>query len=540
MSKNKSLSMKMLLTNKKNPTSSNINNTKSQKFIKLRYLGKIVPVPYDEFLSLKKKNREKMKALKDTLIQIIKTKKEIYIKQNSYDKESLKKISIEREDEYRKIIVNLQNEIRKEKKYYIEDIYKSYEYIMLVVKNIYESSNKEIERRINAINNQININLMNCEYKQNKMLEKKIKENEDYFRCMHSSTFQMLKIMSDFDAINQKINEYQEINYNYKKKLLKEQIRNDYLEHLIKQTKINIINTDNLLSEYNNKINAKTISNEYDLSKYNTIFTLKEKRNNPPNLKSFSTQKNIEINNSVNKKDDLLLTIDVPNPHYRKRPFSSGQRLKTGEINNNSTKRTNYSNSNTFQSIFRLNSSKGRPIDFKTNSHKNIFNVKNKIFKNNVSSKILKTNQNSYYITSETEEYKENKEYSNSERNLISIIKQKITNLNIKKKEIIKKINENLPNNELYISVVNIIEKLRKDKNNTIVDGINNKYIKDYMKAIPIQDKIFRQNFLEILFNDKNIYESIKNKTKEKSNNLFNKNIFNAEKKNKKYQKFYI
>ena len=112
--------------------------------------------------------------------------------------------------------------------------------------------------------------------------------------------------------------------------------------------------------------------------------------------------------------------------------------------------------------------------------------------------------------------------------------------MNIKKKEIIKKINENLPNNELYISVVNIIEKLRKDKNNTIVDGINNKYIKDYMKAIPIQDKIFRQNFLEILFNDKNIYESIKNKTKEKSNNLFNKNIFNAEKKNKKYQKFYI
>ena len=539
MSKNKSLSMKMLLTNNKNATSSNI-NTKSQKLIKLRYHGKKVSVPYDEFLTLKKKNREKMKALKDSLIQIIKTKKEIYIKQNSYDKESLKKISIEREEEYRKIVVNLQNEIRKEKKYYIEDIYKSYEYMMSVVKNIYENSNKEIEKRINAINNQININLMNCEYKQNKMLEKKIKENEDYFRCMHNSTFQMLKIMSDFDAINKKITELQEINYNYKKKLLKEQIRNEYLEYLIKKIKIDINNTNNLLSEYNNKINIKNISNDYNLSKYNTIFAFEQKRNNPPNLKSFSTQKNLKINNSVQKKNDLLLTIDIPNPHTRKRPFSSGQRLKTGEIYNNSTKRTNYSNSNTFQSIFRINSSKGGTIDFKTNSHKNIFNVKNKIFMNNVSSKILKTNQNSYYITSETEEYKENKQYDISEWNFITKIQQNIKNLNIKKKEIIRKINENLPNNEIYMSVVNIVEQLRKDKNNKIVDGINNQYMKGYMKAIPIHDKIFRQNFLEILFNDKNIYESIKNKTKEKSNSIFNKNIFNAEKKNKSYKKLNI
>jgi len=108
--------------------------------------------------------------------------------------------------------------------------------------------------------------------------------------------------------------------------------------------------------------------------------------------------------------------------------------------------------------------------------------------------------------------------------------------LNNKTKEIIKRINENLPNNEIYMSIINIVEQLRKVKSHSIIDGINNKYMKGYMKAIPIQDKQFRKLFMEILFNDKKIYESIKNKTKQNKNDLFNKNIFYAEKINKNYK----
>ena len=536
MSQNKSLSMKLLTNRTQKKINSVLPNSNNKKLIKLRFHGKIFPVPYDEFLSLRKMNREKMKALKDSLIQIIKTKKEIIKQQNSYDKESLKKISIEREDEFRKIIANLQNEIRKDKTIYKKDIYDSYEYIMSVVKNIYENANKEIEKRINNINNQVKINLLNCDYKHEKLLEKKIKENEEYFRYMNSSTFQMKKIMSNYEAINKKINEFQEKNFNYKKKLLKEEIKNEYLEYLLKKTKTKIYNTNKLLSEFNNNMNIKTISNEYNKSKYNSIFATKQKKNNPHSLKSFSTQKYLKTNNSTNKKNDLLLTIDEPNSHFRKRPFSSGQRLKTKEVYTNSTKRTNYSNSNTFQSNFRVNSSKGRPINSKANSYKNIFNVKNRIFKSNLSSNILKTNQNSYFMTSDIEENKENKKYTKSEWNSIILIKKEIKNLNNKKKEIIKRINENLPNNEIYMSIINIVEQLRKVKSHSIIDGINNKYMKGYMKAIPIQDKQFRKLFMEILFNDKKIYESIKNKTKENKNDLFNKNIFYAEKINKNYK----
>ena len=65
--------------------------------------------------------------------------------------------------------------------------------------------------------------------------------------------------------------------------------------------------------------------------------------------------------------------------------------------------------------------------------------------------------------------------------------------MNNKKKEIIKRINENLPNNEIYMSIINIVEQLRKVKSHSIIDGINNKYMKGYMKAIPIQNKTFRK-----------------------------------------------
>ena len=525
MSKNKSLSMKNLSSNK----NMNISRIKKERLIRLRYHGKIIPVPYEEYLSLKTMNREKMKTLKDSLIQIIKTKKEIYIQQNSYDIESLKKISIERENEFRNIIFDLQKQIRREKNIYSQDIYNFYKYLISAIKNIFESANKEIEDRVKNINKHIDINLENCDYKQNKMLEKKIKENEEYFSYMRSVTYQMKKIMDNFDATNKKILEFQEINYNYNKKLLKEEIKNEYIIHLMKKFKIKINKTQKLLSEFKTNLNANTLPNQTNIPKFKTNFLSKyNNKNSPTNLKSISTQKQLKINNSSNKSNDLLLTIEAPSAKTRKRPFSSGQRLKTYDNKyNDSTKNTNYSNSKTLQSNFRVNSSKGRTNNSKANSHKNLLDIKNKNFKSNLSSKFFKTNQNSYFFSSETEE---NKKYTKSEFNSINLIKKEIKNLNNKKNEFMNKINENIPDNELYQSVVNIIEALRRDKSNLIVDGINNKYMKNYMKAIPIQDLEFRKKFLNILFNDKKVYESIRKVTKENYNQLFNKNLFGVNK----------
>ena len=540
MSKNKSLSMKTLSPNeqsKKLISDLSNSNIKQEKLLKLRFHGKKILVPYEEYLSLKKLNREKMKAFRDALIQIIKTKKEIYIQQNTYDFDSLKKISVERENEFRNIIFNLQNDIRKERNIYSKDIYNFYNYVIKLVKNIYESSNNEIIERIKAINKLININITNCEFKQNKLLDKQIKKNEEYFDYMNSSTYQMKNVIDNYYIINNKIFEFQEMNYNYKKNILKEEIKNEYIKQLMKNIKIKINKTQKLIFEFNNNnINSKTILNESYNKKKNKNFISRQNRDKYLTenkiKKYFSSQKIIKQNNSLNKKDSLLLTIDITNSNskIRRRPFSSGQRLKTFDKNSNSTKRTNYSNSNTLQSNFRVNSSKGRPINFKANSYKNLFDIKNKIFKSNISSKYIKTNQNSYFFSSETEE---NKNYTKSEWNTILFIKKEIKNLKNKQNEILNKLNDNIPDNDIYNSLANIIQKLRKDKDNIIVDGINNKYMKGYMKAIPIQNKTFRKKFLEILFNDNKIYESIKKATKENNNKLFNINIFGAVKINK-------
>ena len=159
MNSNNSSSMKVLSSNQKTTPNLSREEIKRKKLFKLRYHGKIILVPYKEFLSLRKMNREKMKALKDSLVQIIKNKKEIYSQHNTYDIESLKKISVERESEYRNIIFHLQEEIRKDKNSYSKDMLDIYQNIISIIRNIYETTNKEIEERVNTITNKININI---------------------------------------------------------------------------------------------------------------------------------------------------------------------------------------------------------------------------------------------------------------------------------------------------------------------------------------------------------------------------------------------
>ena len=107
--------------------------------------------------------------------------------------------------------------IRKEKNIYSKEIDNFYNYVIKLTKNIYESSNNEIDERVNAINKLININISNCEFKQNKLLEKKIEKNEEYFDYMNSSIYQKRNVIDNYYTISNKILEFQEINYNYKK-----------------------------------------------------------------------------------------------------------------------------------------------------------------------------------------------------------------------------------------------------------------------------------------------------------------------------------
>ena len=506
-------------------SSNNLSSTNPNqgKLIKLHRDGGIVRVPYDEYLALKKKNLENMKTLKESLVHKIKTKREKYIKEYTYDIDLLKKICLERENEFRESIAFLQKDMRRNRNILIEDLTKFYNGVLTMVKNIDNDANEQLNAKTSAIDRLIEINLDNCNYRHKKKLDKVINEQEDLINYFHIAIYQMKNIIYNFNIAHRQILEYSENIYINKKKLLQEKIRHEYLKSLMKEYKIKVNNIQNSKKRIDKIItsrNAKTLQNDSNRFMSSSIITSKQ------NKRGLITQKN----KSTNKNNDLLLTIDDPGSLPRQRPFSSGHRLTSTNIHNNSTKRTNYSNSNTIQSMFRVNSSRLMTTGPDINSNNNLFNRRFNTIRNNVNSKILKKNKFSYFNS--TQEIKENKSYTKSEMNSIYHIKNELKILQKRKKDILKKFEVNIPENGLYISIKNIIEKLRGNKNNLIVDGINNEYIKDnYMKILPIQNKSFRAKFLEILFNDKSLYEEIKNVTKTGNNTLFDIKIFGAKKK---------
>ena len=507
-------------------SSNNLSNTNPNqgKLIKLHRDGGIVRVPYDEYLALKKKNLENMETLKERLIHRIKTKREKYIRQNAFDIDLLKKICLERENEFRESVAFLQKDMRRNRNILIEDLTKFYKGVLTMVKNIDNDVKEQVNARLNAIDRLIERNLDNCAYRHKKKLDKVINEQEDLINYFHMAIHQMKTIIDNFNIANRQIFEYSENIFMNKEKLLKEKIRHEYLKSLMKEYKIKINNIQNSKASIDNIItsrNAKTLQNDSNRFMSSSIITSKQNKRGLNNLK----------NKSTNKKNDLLLTIDDPGSRPRQRPFSSGHRLTSSNIHNNSTKRTNFSNSNTMQSMFRVNSSRLMTIGVDRNSYNNLFDRRFNTIRNNVNSKILQKNKYSYFNS--TQEIKENKSYTKSEMNSIYHIKNELKILKNRKNDILKKFEVNIPDNGLYISIKNIIEKLRGNKDNLIVDGINNEYIKDnYMKVLPIQDKSFRTKFLEILFKDKSIYEEIKSVTKTGNNTLFDIKIFGAKKIN--------
>ena len=499
-------------------------NTNQRKLIKLHRDGGIVRVPYDEYLALKKKNLESMETLKGILVHRIKTKREIYKRQNVYDIDLLKKIYLERENEFRESIVFLQKDMRRNRNILIEDLTKFYKGVLTMVKNIDKDVNDQVKARLNAIDRLIERNLDNCAYRHKKKLDKVINEQEDLINYFHMAIYQMKKIIDNFNIANRQIFEYSENIFMNKEKLLKENIRHECLKNVMKEIKIKINNMQNSKASIDNIIpsrNIKTLQNDSNRFVSSSIILSKQNRKGLNNLK----------NKSTNKKNELLLTIDDPGKRPRQRPFSSGHRLTTSNIHNNSTKRTNYSNSNTMHSMFRVNSSRLMTAGVNRNSFNNLFDRRFNNIRNNVNSKILYKNKFSYFNS--TQEVRENKSYTKSEMNSINHMKNELKIIKNKRKEILKKFEENIPDNGLYMSIKNIIEKLRGNKDNLIVDGINNEYIKNnYMKVLPIQDKKNKKKFLDILFNDKSIYEEIKSVTKTGNNTLFDIKIFGAKKIN--------
>jgi len=414
-----------------------------EKYIKLRFHGKEKKVKYDEFIYVKNLDKEKLQASKDSLIQMMKRKIEFHKNQQEvYNMQILNKISIERESELRDTVINLQNEIRKERKREKSEIELLYKVILIEINKIHKKISEEIDSRKSELMDRIMLSIANCDYKQNLLLDAKIKEQEEFFRHLHMFTFEMQQIKDNFNESIRKIKDFTENNYDLKKNIIQEKLKFYHITTVMKEFKKR---------------------NNYMLNKIMEYKTMTHR----------SHIKSDNINNK-NKKNDLLI-----------------------EINNNNTtgnKITNYT-----EYITKNNKTESSDDNFKK-------------FKNN------------YLDISEDNFHKRN-----FELNIMNVLKKDIDIWKNKLILLIRKYKEVIPENQIYLSLIEIINALKKDKTNKFFSDISDENLIDNMVLLPVQNKQFRKLFMDLLFRNKNIFEAIRKGQKNELDKFFQRNLFGAE-----------
>lgn len=502
----KSKNSKKSINDQKKKTSGKggkLSNSPKEKMIKLRYHGIETRVPFEEFMTVKNMDKQKLQATKDSMIQIMKRKKEFYKNQDDvYDMEILNKIAEDRENELRNAVVDLQKEIRRDRQRSNKELEFLYTNVLCEAKNICDKVSDEIDKRKSDLMDRIMLSIANCDYKQAQLLDAKLKEQEDLFRHLHMFTYEMQQVRDNFDSALKKISVLTESNFNLKKKIFQEKLKFKHISSLMKEYKSRIKTMSDRINKYNQTTNQLLTEEEQLIAETNPNQTKK---------------------NKINKlKIDEIHTLNSIN-----RPFSStGPFLRTTS-NINSYRNTNYTINNTNpNNFFEYKNTKSdeeeKVKDFNKHisnyaSNNNLIDVNNACIRDNII----------YEIDN----------YNPFKQNSINVLKKNIKIWNNRIKKVQMKIKESIPDNVLYQSLTDIVEGLRKDKCNKMVGGINNNLVKTNMRALPVQNKQFRKIFVDILFRNKNILEAIKIGQKKDVEKYFNKNIFGAIKKNKEKEK---
>ena len=303
-----------------------------EKYIKLRFHGKEKKVKFEEFMYVKNLDKQKLQATKDSMIQMMKRKIEFHKNQlEVYNMQILNKISIEREAELRDTIIDLQNEIRKKRKREKEEIEILYKIILVEIHKIYDKISKEIDSRKSELMDRIMLSIANCDYKQNLLLEAKIKEQEEFFRHLHMFTFEMQQIKDNFNESVQKIKDFSQNNYDLKKNIIQEKLRfyhittvmkelkrrNNYMINRILEYKTMTHRTERKENTFKNKNNK---NNNLILNMNNNIKTTYSNYNNNKLLTN-STQYFTKNNRTESTDENYIINTEYKDDNFHKRNF---------------------------------------------------------------------------------------------------------------------------------------------------------------------------------------------------------------------------
>lgn len=85
---------------------------------------------------------------------------------------------------------------------------------------------------------------------------------------------------------------------------------------------------------------------------------------------------------------------------------------------------------------------------------------------------------------------------------------------------------QEIPDNKLYNCLIKIIDTMKNSKDYKIVSGVNNTLLSNNMKILPLQNKEFRKDFMDKLFNDYELLSAFEKGENEFVNKPFNKRLF--------------
>ena len=85
---------------------------------------------------------------------------------------------------------------------------------------------------------------------------------------------------------------------------------------------------------------------------------------------------------------------------------------------------------------------------------------------------------------------------------------------------------QEIPDNKLYNCLIKIIDTMKNSKDYKIVSGVNNTLLSNNMKILPLQNKEFRKDFMDKLFNNYELLQAFEEGETEFVNKPFNKHLF--------------
>ena len=85
---------------------------------------------------------------------------------------------------------------------------------------------------------------------------------------------------------------------------------------------------------------------------------------------------------------------------------------------------------------------------------------------------------------------------------------------------------QEIPDNNLYNCLIKIIDTMKNSKDYKIVSEVNNTLLSNNMKILPLQNKEFRKDFMDKLFNNYELLQAFEEGETEFVNKPFNKHLF--------------